>query len=265
VSAARGPGPANRARAQLAAGGTVLSGWLTTGSTLVAETLAHAGFDALTLDLQHGAIDDGEVLGVLQAIATTDVVPLVRVAWNDPALVMKALDLGAWGVICPMIESADDVRRFVQACRYPPLGIRSFGPTRARLAHGDAYARHANDEVLAIAMIETAGALAALDEILAVPGLDAVFVGPADLSQALGGPPGSDWVDGPVPAALERVLERSAAAGVHAGLFTRSVSYARRMRERGFRLLTVGSDLDFLGGGARAAVAGVAAPEGSRT
>lgn len=251
----------NRVRSMLQAGETVLNGWLTTGSALIAETMAHAGFDAVTLDLQHGAIDAGEALGLLQAIGTSDAVGMVRVAWNDPALVMKALDLGAWGVICPMIESADDVRRFVRACRYPPAGIRSYGPTRGRLVAGEAYAKVANAEVLAIAMIETRSALTALDEILAVPGLDAVFVGPADLSQALGGPPGADWEDGPVPAALDRIAERCAAAGVPAGIYTKTVGYARRMRARGFQLLTVGGDLDHLMTGVRAVLAGMAAPE----
>jgi 4-hydroxy-2-oxoheptanedioate aldolase len=257
-----GGGPTNRVRTMLEAGDTVISGWLTTGSTLVAEAVARAGFDAVTIDLQHGALDDAELLGVLQAIATTDCVPIVRVAWNEPAAVMKALDLGAWGVICPMIEGADDVRRFVRACRYPPLGIRSYGPTRGRLVHGDAYASSANDQVLAIAMIETRGALEALEEIVAVPGLDAVFVGPADLSQALGGPPGADWVDGPVPAALERVLACCADAGVHAAIYTRSSAYARAMRERGFRFLSIGSDLDHMAAGMRTALGGLTGPDG---
>jgi 4-hydroxy-2-oxoheptanedioate aldolase len=250
----------NPVRTRLEAGDTVISGWLTTGSALVAEAVAHAGFDAVTLDLQHGAIDTGEVLAVLQAIATTDTPALARVSWNDPAAIMKALDLGAWGVICPMIESADDVRRFVRACRYPPAGVRSYGPTRGRLVHGDAYAAAANDQVLAVAMIETRGALDALEEIVAAPGLDAVFVGPADLSQALGGPPGADWLDGPVPAALERVLERCGEAGVHAGIFTKSVDYARRMRALGFRLLSVGSDLDHLTFGMRTVLDAMSEP-----
>ncbi len=261
-SAAADAGGVNRVRSKLAAGDTVLTGWLTTGNTLVAETMAHLGFDALTLDTQHGAIDAGEMLGVLQAISTTDVVPIVRVAWNDPALIMKALDLGAWGVICPMIESADDVRRFVRACRYPPVGVRSYGPTRGRLTHGDAYARVANDEVLAIAMIETRGALEEIEVIAAVPGLDGVFVGPADLSQALGGPPGADWDDGPVPAALERIVSAARDAGIHAGIYTRSVPYARRMRALGFRFMTVGGgDLDLLAMGAREVLAGMARGE----
>jgi 4-hydroxy-2-oxoheptanedioate aldolase len=251
----------NRVRARLEAGETVLTAWLTTGSTLVAEAVARAGFDAVTLDLQHGAIDAGEMLGLLQAIAAADAVALVRVGWNDPALVMKALDLGAWGVICPMIESADDVRRFVGACRYPPVGNRSYGPTRGRLVHGESYGRIADAQVLTFAMIETRRALEALEEIVAVPGLDGVFVGPSDLSLALGGPAGSDWLEGPVPAALDHVLACCDGAGLYAGLYSRSVAYARRMRERGFRLLTAGGgDLDHLAAGMRAALAGMAAP-----
>ena len=240
----------NPVRHALAAGRSVVSGWLTAGHPLLAEALAHAGFDAVTVDTQHGAVDDAELLGVLQAISTTPAVPLVRVGWNDPARVMKALDLGAYGVIAPMIETSADVERLVAACRYPPEGRRSYGPTRAAYYGGADYPAHANAEVLAIAMIETRSALESLDDILSVPGLDMVFVGPADLSQALGGPPGADFEDGPVVAALEHVLERCDRHGVPAGVFCRSADYARAMLARGYRFVTVDSDLGYVRRGA---------------
>lgn len=232
----------------------MVSGWLTIGHPLLAEVLAHAGFDAVTVDAQHGAVSDGELLSVLQAISTTPAVPLVRVAWNEPAQVMKALDFGAYGVIAPMIETAADVRRLVAACRYPPVGRRSYGPTRAAYYGGADYASHANDTVLAIAMIETRAALEAIDEILAVPGLDMLFVGPADLSQALGGPPGADFEEGPVPEALDRILERCRGHGTPAGVFCRSPAYARAMLRRGFSFVTVDSDAGYVRRGAAEAL-----------
>jgi len=252
----------NRVRRALDEGRSVVSGWLTVGHPLLAEALAHAGYDAVTVDAQHGAVDDAELLGVLQAISTTDAVPLVRVAWNEPARIMKALDLGAYGVIAPMIEGPDDVRSLVAACRYPPLGRRSHGPTRAALYGGADYPEHANDEILVVAMIETREALASLDAILEVPGLDMVFVGPADLSRALGGPPGADFTDGPVPTALDRIVERCAAHGVPAGVFCRSAQHAHAMLARGFRFVTADSDLGYVKAGAAAALATVREGDG---
>ena len=241
-------------RARLEGPGPLALGWLTSPDPLVAEAMARAGFDAVAIDVQHGAIDDADALRLLQVLTLAGVPAVVRVAWNHPHLVMKALDLGAWGVIAPMLDGPDDAERLVAACRYPPLGARSYGPTRAA-ALSDAYAAHANDEVVPIAMIETRGALERLDEILAVDGLGAVFVGPADLSQALGGPPGADFEDGPVVAAIAHVAERSSAAGVPAGIYNRSATYARRMVALGYRFVAMGSALDLVAGGAATALA----------
>lgn len=241
----------NSFRTHLQSGARLVNGWLSTGDPLLAETMAHAGFDALTLDLQHGVSDLGEAMRVFQAISTTATVPLVRVPWNDPATIMKVLDLGAYGVICPMIDTRADAEAFVRACRYPPDGHRSFGPIRGLLYGGAEYPTRANTTVVAIAMIETRSALEQLDDILTVPGLDAVFVGPADLSQALGGPAGTDWTDGPVPAAIDTILKRCVAHGVPAGIFTKSPAYGRAMHDRGFSFVTVGSDLGYVAAGAR--------------
>lgn len=247
----------NRTKSLLTASRPVLSGWLTVGHPLLAEVLAHAGYDAVTVDLQHGAVSDDELLPVLQALSTTDVTPFVRVAWNDPARIMKALDLGAFGVIVPMIETADDARAAVRAARYPPLGARSYGPTRAALYGGDDYAVNADDAIVLAVMIETRSALEKVDAIAAVPGVDMLFVGPADLSQALGGPPGADFEDGPVPAALDRVLEASRASGVPAGIYCKDAAYARRMLDRGFRFVIADSDVASLRRGVAAAIATV--------
>jgi len=244
----------NSVRSSLLAGRSVVSGWLTVGHPLLAEAMASAGYDAVTVDMQHGAVSDHELLSVLQAISCTDAVPLVRVPWNQPAQVMKALDLGALGVIAPMIEGPEDVEALVAACRYPPQGRRSYGPTRNAFGPGGFSPSRANESVMAIAMIETRAALDALNEILSVPGLDMVFVGPSDLSQALGGPPGADARDGPVPAALDRILERCAAHEVPAGLFCRSPHYAREMLDRGMRFVTVDSDVSYVRHGAATAL-----------
>jgi 4-hydroxy-2-oxoheptanedioate aldolase len=172
----------NNFRSKLAVGTPATLGWCTSAHPLMLETLSQVGFDGIALDMQHGAVAVGELLGALQALSHGAATPMVRVPWNEPAVIMKALDLGAYGVIAPMVETAADVERFVGACRYPPQGYRSYGPTRARLYAGADYAAAANATVLRIAMIETRAAVENLAAILAVPGLDAVFVGPADLS-----------------------------------------------------------------------------------
>ena len=237
--------PSLRARWQ--ADDCVHACWLTMPEPLGAEILARQGWPALVLDLQHGAIDDPAALRVLQTLQGLGALPLLRVPWLDPGAVMKALDRGAQGVICPMIDSAEQAERFVQACLYPPMGIRSWGPVRAGLDGSAAYAEEANDLVAPIVQIETLGALEQLDEILAVPGLAAIFVGPNDLAWALGHGPGSDREE---PELLELLLElpaRARARGVQAGIHCAAPAYARRMVQAGYRLITIGSDASFLG------------------
>jgi len=245
----------NAARERLEAGKHVLNGWLHIPSSLTAEAMAHAGFNTLTLDLQHGPFGFEAVVPMLQAVSSTATVPLARAPWNEPGIIMKLLDAGCYGVICPMVSTRAECEAFVGACRYPPYGYRSFGPTRVRLGAGDGYAARANDEVLTFAMIETAEALENLDEIMSVPGLNAVYVGPADLSQALGGPPGADWDEGPVVAALETIVKAAQRHGLTAGIHTMSAAYAKRTLSLGYRFVTVQSDLNYLQAGAKATVA----------
>ena len=223
-------------------GGSVLNGWLHIPSPYAAELMAHAGYDSLTVDLQHGAPDLKDTLTMMQAISTTETVPLVRVPWNDPGLIMRLLDAGSYGVICPMVNTREDAERFVGACRYPPRGYRSFGPYRATLYAGADYAEHADEEILTMAMIETREALENVDDIMSVPGLDAVFVGPADLGQSLGEGPGMDRTEPAIVEAIDAVLEAAVRNGLVAGIFTGSVEYASRMVEKGFRFVTVLSD-----------------------
>lgn len=223
-------------------GDVVVNGWLHIGSSFSAEIMAHAGWDSLTIDLQHGPLSFLDALPMLQAISTTPTIPLARVSWNDPGPIMKMLDAGCYGIICPMINSRAEAEQFVQACRYPPHGYRSYGPTRVSLAAGTSYAATANDVVATIAMIETTQALENLDDILQVSGLDAVYIGPADLGQSMGLRP---QVDSDEPRLLEAIDTIIAAAQKHrvaAGIHTGSVAYAQRMIERGAQFVTVLSD-----------------------
>ena len=245
----------NRVKRTWQQDGAVLNGWLHIPSSFAAEVMAHAGYDSLTIDLQHGAADFAGALGMMQAISTTETVPFVRVPWNDPCLIMRLMDAGAYGVICPMINTREEAEKFVSACRYPPDGYRSFGPFRATLYAGADYAAHANETVVTRAMIETAAALENLDDIMGVSGLDAVFVGPADLGQSLGEGPGMDRTEPAVVEAIDRILAAAEEYGLAAGIFTGSTEYASRMIERGFRFVTVLSDGRLLASAAAQTVA----------
>jgi 4-hydroxy-2-oxoheptanedioate aldolase len=245
----------NRIRQMWARNEAAVNGWLAIPNLFSAETMAHAGWDSLTIDMQHGVVDYQAALGMLAAISTTPTMPMVRVPWLDPGIIMKMLDAGAYGVICPMVNTAADAEAFVAATRYPPRGSRSFGPIRALLYAGADYAKHANDTVLAFAMIETKQALDNLDEILRVDGLDAVYIGPADLSLALGCTPRFDQDEKPVVEAIDLILRKAKERGVVAGIHNGTPEYAQKMIDKGFRLVTVGSDARLMAAGAQAVVA----------
>jgi len=235
-------------------GGTVVNGWLHVPSSFSAEVMAHAGWDSLTIDMQHGPVDYESLVPMLQAISTTDTVPVVRVLWNDPGLIMRVLDAGCYAVICPMINTREEAEAFVGACRYPPEGYRSFGPYRATLYGGQDYTEHANETVVTMAMIETEEALDNLEEITGVQGLDAVFVGPSDLGQNLGYGPGTDREEPEVLEAIERILAAAREHGLTAGIFTGTPEYASRMVEKGFRFVTISSDARLMAAAAAAAL-----------
>lgn len=245
----------NPLRARLERGDAALNGWLTIPSGLAAEAMAHAGFHSLTLDLQHAPIGFDAALPMLQAITGTPATPLARASWNEPAAIMRLLDAGAWGVICPMVDSRDDCERFVAACRYPPRGARSWGPTRARFALGGYDPDEADRGVLAFAMVETVAALDALDAIAATPGLDGIYVGPADLTRSLGGGVTVDFAWPPLAAALSRVAAACRANGVVAGVHATRPEDAARLLTAGYRFVTVAADLDLLTRGAAATLA----------
>ena len=246
--------PLNPLRRVWAGGRVALNGWIAVPSVLSAEALACAGWDAITVDMQHGTADFHDLLSLLPVIEKSGAAPLVRVPWLEEGAIMRALDAGALGIIAPMIETPGDARRLVDACRYPPDGGRSFGPVRARLAWGDGYVAQANAEVLPLAMIETKEAVRNLDAILSVAGLGGVYVGPADLSLSHGFDPGFDREEPAMLALIRDILARCRAAGVPCCLHCGSPDYAARMAQEGFALLTVGSDARFVEAGSRAAV-----------
>jgi 4-hydroxy-2-oxoheptanedioate aldolase len=245
----------NRLRTIWSEGGTVVNGWLHVPSSFSAEVMAHAGYDSLTIDMQHGPVDYGSLVPMLQAISTTDTAPVVRVPWHDSGLIMQVLDAGCYAVICPMVNTREQAEAFVGACRYPPAGYRSYGPFRAALYGGEDYTDYADDTVVTMAMIETREALDNLDEILGVTGLDAVFVGPSDLGQSLGYGPGVDREESEVVEAIDRVLAAARDRGLPAGIFTGSTGSASRMVEKGFRFVNVSTDAQLMAGAAAGVVA----------
>jgi 4-hydroxy-2-oxoheptanedioate aldolase len=239
----------NRLREIWSSGKATANCWLTLPGALGAEMLAHQGWDSLTVDLQHGHSDFNAMCAMLTAISTTATVPLVRVPWNEPGDIMRALDAGAYGVICPNIDSVEDAVRFVGAARYAPLGFRSVGPKRGMLYGGPDYIACANDTVLTIGQIESVSGLENVEAIAKVPGLDMLYVGPADLGIAMGLAPRQNSDDPVLMAAVDRILAAAKAAGLRTGMHGTTADYALKMIAKGFDLVTVTSDEVLLAAG----------------
>lgn len=234
----------NMVRIRLAASEVVVNGWLSIASAYAAEGVGHSGVHSVTVDLQHGMLGFSDVLAMMQALSATPATPMVRVPALDPAQIMHLLDAGAYGIICPMISTPEQAAALVAACRYPPLGQRSFGPSRGLLYGGPDYVASADETVMAIPMIETAEAVARIEEILDVEGVDMIYVGPNDLAFELDGHCGH-----PRPkseAALIDVLDAATRRGIPAGIFCSSGAEARKRAEQGFRLVTPGNDFAHL-------------------
>jgi 4-hydroxy-2-oxoheptanedioate aldolase len=236
-------------------GGCALNGWLHIPNAFASEMMAHQGWDSLTIDMQHGVVDYTAALGMLQAIATTATIPLARVPWNEPGIIMKMLDAGCYGIICPMINTRAECEAFVGACRYPPRGYRSFGPLRATLYAGPDYAAHADQLVITMAMIETRQAVEHIAEIVQTPGLDALYIGPSDLGQSMGLGAKMDPTEPEVVAAIDHVLDTARRHGIVVGMHTGSAEYARRMAAKGMQFLTIGSDARLMAAAAQRTVA----------
>ncbi len=243
----------NQIQTRLRAGQPILNGWLSIASSYSAEAMGHAGFHAVTVDMQHGMIGFNDALHMLQAISATPATPLMRVSKLDGPEIMRALDAGSYGIICPMISTAEETAALVSACRYPPKGSRSFGPSRGLLYGGADYVEHANDTIMAIPMIETVEGVENIDAILAVDGVDMIYIGPNDTALAFDG-----QVVGArtrAEAAIAHVLARARVAGVATGIFCADGADARRRLDQGFDLVTPGNDMGLLKTAAAQAIA----------
>jgi 4-hydroxy-2-oxoheptanedioate aldolase len=236
-----------RLRAKFEAGEAAFGLWAGIPSSLTAELAAAAGYDYVCVDLQHGLSDEATMVSMFQATQAAGAVPMARLAWNEPWLIMRALDLGAAGVILPLIDNAVEARRAVESCRYPPVGRRSYGPVRAEMVMGSAAPDELGGDALCIAMIETREGIENLEEIAATPGLDGLYIGPSDLSIALGLAPGRLTGElgedrRPLADAIERIRQACEGHGLIAGIHCGSGAAAEQYAAQGFRLITVGVD-----------------------
>jgi 4-hydroxy-2-oxoheptanedioate aldolase len=246
--------PTNPLARGWARGCAAVVGWLQIPAPLSAEALSRCGYDGLVIDLQHAPIDLSDAVAMMTAIELGGAVPLARIRTNEPAEVMALLDAGAYGIIAPMVNSAEDALRLAGALHYPPRGARSFGARRPLLRYGTRYAEIASRTIISFAMIETRSGLENLDAILAVDGIDGVFVGPSDLALALGSRPGVDSSDALVVDAIRHIRERAHAHGRRAGIFCAASRFAREKLAEGFDLVAVTPDLGLLVAAARAAL-----------
>ncbi len=238
----------NKLKERWKAGKAAVNGWLAIPSGFSAEVMAQCGWDSVTVDMQHGVQDYQTMVQCFQAMDRLPVTKLVRVPWNEPGIVGKALDGGAYGIICPMVNTKE----------HPPQGQRSNGPIRAAM-YGAAsdYQKTANDEILVIPMIETREAVENIDAILDVPGIDAIYVGPSDLAFSLGKTPKLDSEDSEQLGMYERLLTACRKRGIYPGIHCGAPAYAARMIRMGFRLTTIANDSGLMAKAAREAVAGV--------
>ncbi len=258
---------ANNLKKLLAEGKRTVNGWVSIPSPFAAEIYAAQGFESVTIDMQHGALDINDVIPLLQAICLSGATPMARVPWNNPADIMRVLDSGAYGIICPMINTRKEAEALVQAGRYAPMGARSIGPFRAAHYGGADYATHANTEILLLAMIETTEAIKNLDDILSVQGLDGVYVGPGDLSMSMGHPASLDPTDKGVIAAIADIAKRTRAKGKIASVHTDSPATAAKRYDQGYQFCTLLNDIRVMANAVNAMVKetkGVAGAEKSK-
>ena len=238
--------PKNPLKVAWAEGRTAFGLWSVVPGSFGAEILSETGADYVCVDQQHGAIDYDAMVPMFQAIRAGGAAPITRVLSNDPFLIMKALDAGAWAVIVPLVGSAGDAARAVSACRYPPRGVRSFGPVRAATVIGSRDPEELGSEVLCLVMVETGEALERVDEIAATPGVDGIYIGPSDLALSLGLPPTLEVTEGEHVEAVRRIREACHQHGIVAGIHSPSGDWARSHAEAGFDLITVATDAPLL-------------------
>ena len=245
----------NMLKKRLQAGKACVNGWLAIPNGFSAEVMAQCGWDSVTVDMQHGVQDYLSMVSCCQAMDKHPITPLVRVPWNEPGIVGKVLDGGAWGVICPMVNNAAEAKALVSYALYPPKGKRSNGPIRAG-AYGEAtpYQATANDEVLIIPMIETQEAIDNIGAILDVPGVSGIYVGPSDLGLSLGLVPKLDRDEPQILKIYDKLVAETKKRGQFAGLHNGTASYAAKAIGMGFRLATIANDSGLMAMAARGAV-----------
>ena len=232
----------------------VVNAWLSIPNSFTAEAFGKMGWDAITIDMQHGQSDYSSSIPMLQALSSSSSTPMVRVPWSEPGIIMRMLDLGVLGIIAPMINTKSDCEKFVSYCYYPPIGQRSFGPMRAQLIHGSSYFENANKNILSFAMIETQQAVDNLDEILSVPNLSGVYIGPADMSSSYGMKPKFDVKEDPVFSNIKLIAKKANEYEKIAGIHNGTTKYAKEMINLGFKLVTISSDFRWMSAQAQSVI-----------
>jgi 4-hydroxy-2-oxoheptanedioate aldolase len=244
----------NRVKELWSEGKAAVGVWLSLGSPIIAEIIANMGFDWIVVDTEHGSIDIRTTQSIIQVVLGTGTVPMVRVTWNDPALIKRALDAGAYGLVIPMVNSKEEAIEAVEAAKYPPDGIRSYGGPRARLYGGVDYFEHANEEIAIIVQIEHIEAVNHVDEILSVKGIDAFFIGPSDLAISMGLKPGLTQTDPGYVEAVNRITASGRKHGIPGGILLNNTEEINKHIARGFQFVGLGSDESFLRSAASSAL-----------
>ena len=229
--------------------------WVGTPDPYIAETVANAGFDAVVLDMQHGMTIGPDRAGTwFQAISTTNAVPFVRVPWNEPFFIQWALDAGAYGIIVPLVDTAEEAAKAGKACRYPPKGYRSNGPNRVRYYAGADYLYHANDEIICLCMIEDINAANNIEEIAKAPGIDGFYIGPTDFALSMGNDPAKFRESTEQQKACLHVLDAAKKAGLVAGIHCWSAEEVVKRHNEGFVFCPAMSDVGAVSAAANAAL-----------
>jgi len=220
-----------------------INAWCSIPNTVTAEMMSMNDFDSITIDMQHGLVDYQVALNMLQVISGSNKTPMIRVPWNEPGIIMKSLDAGALGIICPMINTPEDAISFVGATKYAPVGYRSSGPTRAMMVHGAGYHDEANENIISLAMIETVEALENVEKIAATEGLTGIYIGPSDLSISMGFKPGLDRVEPEMIDAIKRIEDACIKNNIKVGIHCLSPAYLKEKLSNGYHLATLASDV----------------------
>jgi 4-hydroxy-2-oxoheptanedioate aldolase len=220
-----------------------INAWCSIPNAVTAEMMSMNDFDSITIDMQHGLVDYQVALNMLQVISGSGKTPMVRVPWNEPGIIMKSLDAGALGIICPMINTPEDAVDFVGATRYAPVGYRSSGPTRALMVHGPNYHDEANEKIISFAMIETVEALDNVEKIAATDGLTGIYIGPSDLSISMGFKPGLDRIEPEMIDAIKKIENACKTNNIKVGIHCLSPSYLKDKLSSGYDLGTLASDV----------------------